>query len=104
MRPAPRRSRSDIEEAHVLGVLLDELPTRLDLVAHQHGEDAIRYGGVLDLEAHQHPPRRIQRGVPELGGVHLAETLEASDLDALLGQLERERLELVERLGAPGLL
>ena len=60
------------------GVVLDELAARLDLVAHQDGEDARR------------PRRRprprtwssvgaggVHRGLPELLGVHLAEALVA---------------------------
>ena len=63
----------------VLRVLLDELAARLDLVAHQHREDPVGGGRVLDLDA------RSASGSPgsivvihELLGVHLAEALEAA--------------------------
>ena len=36
-----RESRSDVEEANVLGVLLDEVPAGLDVLAHQRGEDLV---------------------------------------------------------------
>src|SRR6185436_12877130 len=42
--------------------------------------------------------------VPELGGVHLAETLEARDLNALLGEVEGGRPELSKRLDLARLL
>ena len=47
----------------------------------------------------EHPVRRVHRRVGELLGVHLAETLEAADLDALLRELERVLAKLAERLG-----
>src|SRR3954471_22640161 len=98
MRPPPPRppvSSSDIEEAHVLGVGLDEQTSRLDLVAHQHREQAIRRRGVLDVDPDQQAPRRIHRRLPELQLVHLAETLEAAELDALLRKLEGEVPQLL---------
>src|ERR1700748_2738823 len=55
-----RRSRKsarhlDIEESDVLGVALDERPTLLDVLAHQHREDLVGPGGVV--EGHlQHQP------------------------------------------------
>jgi hypothetical protein len=44
MRPGPRLSALDIEEPNVLCVLLDERAPWLDLVAHQHREDAVGLG------------------------------------------------------------
>src|SRR4051794_6287415 len=42
MRVVPSCARpSDVEEAHVLGVGLDEVLARLDVVAHQLGEDLV---------------------------------------------------------------
>src|SRR2546428_7789978 len=48
-------STSDIQESHVLGVLLDEQAPRLDLVAHQLREDLVCERGVVDLHLDQHP-------------------------------------------------
>ena len=61
-------------------------------------------GRVLDLDADEHPLRGIHRRLPELVGVHLAEALEAADLDALLRELERVVAERLERLRGPALL
>jgi hypothetical protein len=38
-----------------------------------------------ERDAQEHPLVRIERGFPQLFAVHLAEALEALDLDALLG-------------------
>src|SRR4051794_26309596 len=85
IRPGPRapvssslmRHPLDVEELDVLGVLLDELATRLDRVAHQHGERAVGGGRIFDVDAHQQTLGRIHRRLPELLRVHLAEALEA---------------------------
>src|SRR5438128_1533226 len=79
---------SDIEEANVLRVLFDEVATRFDLVAHQPREPEIGARRILDVYADQQPPRWIHRRIPQLLEIHLAETLEAVDLDALLRQLD----------------
>src|SRR5688500_14130311 len=104
MRPAPSGSSSDIEEAHVLRVRLDELAPRLDLVAHERREDEVGRRRVLDLDADEHAARRIHRRVPELLGVHLAQALEAADLHALLREVEREVAKLGVRRRALRLL
>src|ERR687898_2167681 len=106
MRPGFRApvSRSDIEEADVLRVFLDEDPARLDLVPHQHREELAGADLVLDLDTDEQPPLRIHRRLPELVLVHLAETLEAGELDALLRQVERLVAQRLVRLGGPGLL
>src|SRR5687767_2871373 len=99
MRPAPSGSMtSDIEEAHLARVLLDEGAARLDLVAHQRGEDAVGRRSVLDVDADEHPVLRVHGRVRELLGVHLPEPLEAAHLDALLRELERVLAKLAERL------
>ena len=51
-------------------------------------------GGVLDVDPDEHAIRRVHRRVPELLGVHLAEALEAADLDALLREVESAVAEL----------
>src|SRR5436305_3293791 len=106
MRPGPSGppTVSDIEEADVLRVLLDEVAARLDLVAHQRRENEVRGRSVLDLDPHEHSGRRIHSGLREIFGVHLAEALEARDLDALLRELERIVAQSGERLRGTRLL
>src|SRR5450759_1329848 len=89
---------SDIEEPHFLRVLLDERASRLDLVAHEHREDLVGRLDVFhgyDLERARHG---VHGGVPQLVGVHLAEPLEALQLDAILGELHDLHAELLVAL------
>ena len=93
-------SSSDVEVRDSARVLFDELPPRLDHVAHQHREESVRRRGVLDRHLLQRARRRVHRGLTQLVGVHLTETLEARDVDpaacelqnGLAQRLERERL------------
>src|SRR5262245_64904755 len=77
------RRGSDVEVAHVERVLLDELPPRLHLVAHEGGEDLVGLVRVLDLHLQQRARLGIHRGLPELRRVHLTEALVALDLEPL---------------------
>src|SRR5919197_2682863 len=106
MRPGPSApvSSSDIQESDVAGVLLDEGPPRLHLIAHQLREDLVGERRVLDVDPDQHPLRRIHRRLAELVRVHLAETLEAADLDAFLREVESNRPQLLEGLRRAHLL
>ncbi len=61
----------------VCGVLLDELAARLYIVAHEHGEDFVGLGGILDGDLLQETGLRIHRCLPQLFGVHLTETFVA---------------------------
>src|SRR5205814_1241398 len=91
---------SDVEEANVEGVRLDELPARLDFVTHQSGEDLVGLVAVLDLHLEQRPRLRVHRRLPELRRVHLAEALVALHLEPLarLGHDARDRLLEVRHL------
>src|SRR6185503_3224621 len=73
---------SHVEVAHVERILFDELPARLDLVAHQHAEELVGAHRIVDSDAEQSPRVRAHRGLPELVGVHLAEALVARDRHA----------------------
>src|ERR1051325_4525557 len=44
---------SDVQVRHFQGVLLDELPARLHLVAHERGEHVVGAAGVVDLHLEQ---------------------------------------------------
>src|SRR3954453_6416749 len=81
-------SESDVEEPDVFGVADDEGPPGLDVLAHQHAEQLVRGGRVVEGDQPQDPVGRVHRGLPQLLGVHLAEALVALDpLGLLLGQL-----------------
>src|SRR3954451_15059314 len=78
----------DIEEPDLLGVTLDEDLARLDAVTHEIGKEPLGGRRILDRHALQRARLRVHGGHPELLGVHLAETLEALEPDALLGEIE----------------
>src|SRR6476620_2947999 len=73
------RKRSDVEELHVAGVLLDERPARLDVLTHEHGEDLVGLGGVVERDLQQRAGALVHRRLAELLVVHLAEALVALD-------------------------
>src|SRR5437899_3574150 len=63
--PEPRIP-SDVQVLHVQRVILDELPPRLDLVAHQRREHQVGFGVILGADLEQRPDLRIHRRLPEL--------------------------------------
>ena len=93
-----RTSSYDVQELHVAGVLLDEARG----AARPGRPSASRTAGrrpsassIVDLL--QRARRRVHRGLAQLVGVHLAEALEALELDAPLGELEHLDAQLLER-------
>src|SRR6478672_4756814 len=92
--------RLDVEVLHVERVVLDELAARLDLVAHQRREHQVGLGVVLGLDLEERPLRGVHGRFPEGVRVHLAETLVAVDVEALLAGGDEEldqRVEIVDR-------
>src|SRR5215472_8005745 len=73
----PRASRSDVQEPDVLRVAGDERAAGLDVLAHQHAEQLVGLGGVVERHLEQDPLRRVHRRLPQFLGVHLAQALEA---------------------------
>ena len=67
---------------------LDELAARLDHIAHEGREDILRVVDVPKLDSQQQARLWIERGLPELTGVHLAEPLVTSDRHPLATQFE----------------
>src|SRR5689334_8023710 len=92
-----KRSRASDVDLHLVGVALHQVAARLRLaLAHEPRQ---RLGGgreAVDREAQLKQPARlgVQRRVPELLGVHLAQALEAADRPAVL--LRAFLLQLVE--------
>ncbi len=74
-------SLSDVEEPDVLGVALDELLARSDIVAHQRGEDLLRQRRIFQFDLDQVPQSRIHRGVSKFGSIHLAQSFEPADVE-----------------------
>src|ERR1043165_6397573 len=76
---------SDVEEAHVAGVALDEPAPRLDVLAHEDREDLVRRRRVRQGDLEERAGVGIHRRLPQLVVVHLAEALVALDR-VVLGQ------------------
>ena len=68
----------------VLGVALDEVAARFHIIAHQHREDVVGFGSVLNRHVFQHARFGIHRGVPQLSGVHFTETFVALERNGVL--------------------
>src|SRR5436305_3142548 len=84
LKPAPVNHKLALsplhrQVPHFQRVVLNERPPRLDLVAHEDGEDGVGVDVVLDLHAEEAALGWVHRGLPELHRVHLAEALVALD-------------------------
>src|SRR5579859_8085570 len=77
------KKRLDVEVADALGVRLDELLARLDVGPHHFLERVVHRRGVVDGDAQQHAGLRVHGRLPQLVGVHLAQTLHARGLGVL---------------------
>src|SRR5687767_6721647 len=83
--PPLRGSRASyVDQADILGVVVNEVAPGLHVLTHQHREDAVRGDRVLHGDLEKRPLVRVHRGLPELLGVHLAEALEPEDVHLLL--------------------
>src|SRR5438876_5276137 len=89
---AAKTLESNVEIGDAEGVGLDEVAARLDEVAHQGREGFL--GGILmaDPDLQQGARVGVERRLPQLLGVHLAEALVAVDLDAAAADLH-DRLD-----------
>lgn len=65
----------------VFGVFLDERLARLDLLAHEDGEYLVGLDSVLETNAAQGARFGVHCRLPQLVRIHLAEALEARDID-----------------------
>jgi hypothetical protein len=63
-------------------IILDEFAAGLDHIAHQLGEDVVGLVDLLDLHLQEGTFIGVERGLPELIRVHLAETFVTLKLDA----------------------
>src|SRR5690606_36478437 len=73
------RLLSDVEEANVLRIALDEGPALLDVLPHEEREDLISASRVLQGDPQHQALVGVHRGLPQLVGVHLTETLVTLD-------------------------
>ena len=75
---------------------LDEISTWLNFVAHQVAHGPLGLGGIVDVHLEKRAGRRLHRGLPQLVGVHFAETLVALHIE-LLGPLRFRRVIFRQR-------
>jgi len=71
---------SHIQIPRLQRVLLDKLPPRLDLVAHENAEDVIGGAGIVHSDLKQRAIGRVERRLAQLLGVHFAKPLEPGPL------------------------
>ena len=55
-------------------VFLDKLASRFNIVAHQHRENFVGLGCILDCHLLQQSVRRVHRRFPKLFGIHFTQT------------------------------
>src|SRR5689334_13087211 len=73
----------DVEVGNAQRIVLDELAAGLDDVAHEASEDLVGNVGLCDFDPQKGAVCRVERGLPQLLGVHLAKALVALDRQAL---------------------
>src|SRR5438270_4102362 len=83
----PNRRASHVEVGDGEGVGLDEFAARLDEIAHQGREGFLGEVFVADPHLQQRARLWVERRLPQLVGVHLAEAFVAVDLDPPAAQL-----------------
>src|SRR5271165_2091225 len=85
-----RSAPSDVEEAHVLRVGLDEVPAQVDILAHEYRADVVGQRGLLHVDLEQGALGRIDGRLFQLLEVHLAQALEALEVVLVVGVLGQE--------------
>src|SRR6266852_3569410 len=66
-------------------VFFDEFAARLDVFAHERGENVFCRDRVFEFHLQQGTRVRVHRRVPELLGVHFAQALESRDGEVFFG-------------------
>src|SRR5690606_14565505 len=85
--PTGAISPSGIEEADVQRVVLNKIAPWLHDIAHQRGEHLVCFVAMIDAHLQQRARLWIERGFPELFGVHLAKALVALDRQAAVAEI-----------------
>src|SRR5215213_7732237 len=93
----------DVEVRDRQRVLLDELASRLDDVAHELDEEVVGVGRILDLDLQERAYVAVERRLPELLRRHLAEALVALHLQPFAAKAG-DRVEKAEGPMNGGLL
>src|ERR1700688_3260713 len=86
----PVRS-SDVEEAHILCVGLNEVATQLDVVTHDHRAHVVGLDSLLHADLQERPASGVHGGIAKLAEVHLSQSLQALEVLLVVGVLGQER-------------
>jgi hypothetical protein len=81
-------SELNIQIRHIQRILLNELPSWLDLLAHQPREQLVGVGGFIVFDLQERAGGGVERGFPELRGVHFAEAFVALQGEAFAASVE----------------
>ena len=81
--------RSDVEEAHVLGVGLDELTPELHVLTHEHRAHFVGQRRLLYPDLKQGAFPRVHGGVAQLVEVHLPQTLQPLEVSLVVRVLSQ---------------
>ena len=71
-----------IQVLHFKRVLLNVVAPLLNILTHQNGKQIVGIAGLIPSHLQQSAPRGIHGGVPQLNGLHFAQTFEAFHLNA----------------------
>src|SRR5262249_56695829 len=74
-RAGPAGAR-DLGEPYDIGLAREDCPPCLHVLAHEYAEQLVRLRRVVERDLEQHAVRGVHRGLPQFGGVHLAEAFE----------------------------
>src|SRR5262245_47844169 len=96
--PTPHSPTLNVEVLHIERVVFNEASARLDLVAHQHGEDFVGLDRVVDPDLQERAFFGVHRRLPQLLRVHFAQAFVALNRQILLGR----RQNVVEHFVARG--
>jgi hypothetical protein len=87
---------SEIEVFDIQRVLLDEFAARLNDIAHQFGEQIIRFGHIRYFDLQERARIRVQRGFPKLLGVHFTQAFVALQGQAFFA-FGQDRVQQIKR-------
>src|SRR5271166_6989001 len=83
---------SDVEEADVLRVGLDEVPPQFHVVTHQHRALVVGEGRLLHADLEEGALGRVDGGLAQLGEVHLPQALQPLEVLLVVRVLDHERV------------
>src|SRR5262249_40808632 len=93
---SPALTFSNVQVLHIQRIIFNEPSARLDLIAHEDGEDFVGLDRVVDPDLQERAFFGVHRRLPQLLRVHFAQAFVALNLQILLGR----RQDVVEHFVA----